>query len=167
MLDGDTARKLQAAAQLICRSRRPIILAGSGIHSEGVQRRLRRVAELADLPIVATPGASESIGSRHPLLLGGAGQLASDIAVAALSRADVVVVLGGAAELQEKEADMLIGGGAKVIRLKPVSWRAGVEKDDVVELQGELKHLLTCLENLLLPVRHPSWIRELRQVGGR
>ncbi len=157
-------QKLQAAARLICRSRRPLILAGAGILSGGVQRRMRRVAVLADVPVVATPGAAAGLGSTHSLLIGHTGPPVSDRVVQALARADVVVILGMSDEA-DREVEALFGAGAAVIRIGPPHPPAQASRRAAVELQGELKYLLVCLEDLLLPVRHPLWKQEF--VAGR
>jgi acetolactate synthase-1/2/3 large subunit len=88
------AAQLEAAAQLLARARRPLILAGGGVLTSGAAPEVMRLAEASGIPLATTLNGKGSIDERHRLAAGVVGVFGQVRASRALARADVVLVLG-------------------------------------------------------------------------
>ena len=62
--------EVERAAQVLSRSRAPIIWAGGGAHISGASESLTRLAEYLQAPVVSTAGGKGAISDRHPLSMG-------------------------------------------------------------------------------------------------
>lgn len=89
-----SADKLQAAADMINRAERPIILAGQGVAISGAEKQLIDFAEKAKIPVATTLLGLSVMPSSHPLyqgMLGLHGNIAPNIAA---NKADVIIGIG-------------------------------------------------------------------------
>ncbi len=85
---------IKKAAELIERSQRPVILAGFG--TRHAREELLKLAERLKAPVATTSRAKGVIPETHPLALGVLGALGTEFAARAVSRADLLIVLGSA-----------------------------------------------------------------------
>ena len=86
---------LEEVAQLIRGAKRPLILAGSGIRSNGAPELLRTVAERLGCPVATTPKGKGVFPENHPLALGVLGLGGHPSTRAYLEKgADVIVAIG-------------------------------------------------------------------------
>jgi len=83
---------LDAAAQLLARASRPLLVAGLHCRSTGVQQWVRALAEALPAPVLVTCRAKGALPDPHPLMLGVLGADAVDERL--LRRADLIVGLG-------------------------------------------------------------------------
>lgn len=83
---------LKAAAALLRRARRPLILAGHGARPAAAE--LLELAEVWGVGITLALGGKGMIPSGHPLLLGGVGKGGSEAAHQALMQTDLLFVAG-------------------------------------------------------------------------
>ncbi|HYN95132.1 MAG TPA: thiamine pyrophosphate-dependent enzyme [Pilimelia sp.] len=83
---------LAKAARMLDRCRRPAILVGRG--AVGARHEVEQLAELLAAPVLTTLGGRGVLPDDHPLLLGGVGSSGQPVAMRALSRCDLLVVLG-------------------------------------------------------------------------
>jgi acetolactate synthase-1/2/3 large subunit len=87
--EGDVER----AAALIAKARRPMILAGGGVHLSGAHEALRSLAEAHDIPVAHTLSGKGSIACTHPLSMGLFGRY-DRVANAIMAGSDCVLVVG-------------------------------------------------------------------------
>jgi acetolactate synthase-1/2/3 large subunit len=85
---------IEAAADMLLRSRRPVLYVGGGVIKSDSHAELLRLAELARAPVTTTLMARGAFPDSHPLALGMPGMHGTYPAVAALQEADLVVALG-------------------------------------------------------------------------
>jgi acetolactate synthase-1/2/3 large subunit len=86
-------RSLDAAVTLLRRAKRPIILAGGGVHLSGAYAALQGLAEAQSIPVAHTISGKGSIACTHPLsagLFGRYSRIANDL----IARADCIVAVG-------------------------------------------------------------------------
>ena len=88
------ARQVDAALELIRKSKRPIILAGHGISMAGANRELAQLAEKAQIPIALTLLGKGAISEHHPLCLGMMGMHGGAEVNHAIQEADLLIALG-------------------------------------------------------------------------
>lgn len=87
-------KQVQAAVEMINDSQRPVLYAGGGIIRAGASDRLRRFAELANLPTVTTLMARGALPDSHPLCLGMPGMHGNYTAITAMQKADLLIAIG-------------------------------------------------------------------------
>ena len=89
----DTAQLARAAAAL-SQSRRPLIVAGGGVHYSLAEDSLRTFAERHNIPVVETVAGKATLVSAHPLNAGPIGSTGCTSANAMAAEADVVLAVG-------------------------------------------------------------------------
>jgi 3D-(3,5/4)-trihydroxycyclohexane-1,2-dione acylhydrolase (decyclizing) len=87
-------RSLTAAADVIRRARRPLIIAGGGARYAGAARALIAFAERHGVPVAETSAARTLLPDPHPLNVGGVGTIGAASANEIAGQADVVVAVG-------------------------------------------------------------------------
>ena len=83
----------EAAADLLRRARRPLILAGGGVHLSGAWDALRALAEAESIPVAHTLSGKGSLPCGHPLAVGLFGRwtrIANDL----MERSDCLLAVG-------------------------------------------------------------------------
>jgi len=87
------ATELKRAAAMLKKAKRPIVLAGGGVHLSGAQATLQAFAEAFSIPVAHTLSGKGSISCASPLNLGLFGRY-SRIANDVLERADCILTVG-------------------------------------------------------------------------
>lgn len=88
------AEQLRAAAALLRRARRPLLIAGGGIHYSDATEALRRFAEAAGIPVAVTQAGKGALLESHVLGLGAVGVTGTLAANRIAAEADVIVAAG-------------------------------------------------------------------------
>ena len=88
------ADDVRAVLQLLTGARRPVILAGAGILRSRATADLVRLAELLEVPVIASWRRPDVFPNDHRLYLGMTGLGAPDTVRARLDAADAIVVVG-------------------------------------------------------------------------
>jgi 3D-(3,5/4)-trihydroxycyclohexane-1,2-dione acylhydrolase (decyclizing) len=88
------ADELAAAVDLLRTAKRPLIIAGGGVHYSGAEDDLQRFAENHSIPVVETVAGKASLLASHPLNSGPVGVTGCTSANELAARADVVIALG-------------------------------------------------------------------------
>jgi acetolactate synthase-1/2/3 large subunit len=87
-------KQIREAARMIAAARRPVLYVGGGVLKARAAVELRRLAELAGIPVVTTLMARGAFPDSHPQHLGMPGMHGSVSAVTSLQKADLLVALG-------------------------------------------------------------------------
>src|SRR5262249_17570447 len=90
---GDPAY-VREAVDRIARARRPVAIVGSGVWWSDAAAELRQVLEQLDLPLLSERLGRGSLPAHHRLNLGLSAVALSDVALHALQRCDLLVMLG-------------------------------------------------------------------------
>lgn len=86
--------ELARAAAALCASKKPLIIAGGGVHWSGAEEALRTFAESHGVPVVETVAGRTSLASSHPLNAGPVGVTGCTSANALAAEADLVLAVG-------------------------------------------------------------------------
>ena len=89
----DTA-ELRTALDAIRGARRPLIVAGGGVHYAQATGTLRELVEAHGLPVAETQAGKSALAWDHPLNLGPLGVTGSSAANAAAAAADLIIAVG-------------------------------------------------------------------------
>ncbi len=92
---------IQRAIQIISESRKPVIIAGNGVHVARAHAQLQELAEQWGIPVATSYKGKSAISEDHPLALGMVGTYGQDTANRAVGDADTVIVVGALLRSQE------------------------------------------------------------------
>lgn len=85
---------LRAAADLLRTARRPLLIAGGGVHYSDAAKALARLAEQCGIPVAVTQAGKGALLESHPLGLGAIGVTGTQAANRIALEADVVIAIG-------------------------------------------------------------------------
>src|SRR5262245_2711929 len=88
------ARRLQEAVGLLKEARRPVIIAGGGVHYSEAWQELQAFAEALGIPVTETFAGKGAMQTRRELALGGNGVEGTGAAFRIVSQADLVITVG-------------------------------------------------------------------------
>ena len=86
--------ELDNAARAIRAARKPLLIAGGGVHYSGAVETLCRFAQAHNLPVAETQAGKSALAHDHPLNMGSIGVTGSSAANALASEADLVIAVG-------------------------------------------------------------------------
>ena len=91
--------KLDAAAVLLAKAKKPLIVAGGGVHISGAASALAELQEKAHLPVLTTVMGKGAVDENHPLSLGVAGYALGRLSPvrhmrSLVQEADVILLVG-------------------------------------------------------------------------
>ena len=85
---------IQKAVEILSQSRRPVLVAGNGVHLSKSHGQLQELAEMWGMPVATSYKGKSAIAETHPLSLGMVGVYGQDAANKVVGDADTVVVVG-------------------------------------------------------------------------
>ncbi len=88
------ARELAEAARLIAAARKPLIIAGGGVHYSDATAALAAYVERHGVPVAETQAGKGALPHDHPFNLGGLGVTGTSAANGAAVAADVILAVG-------------------------------------------------------------------------
>jgi acetolactate synthase-1/2/3 large subunit len=158
-------KQVQAAIDMIHASERPVLYAGGGIIRANASDRLRRFAELSNLPTVTTLMARGAIPDSHPLALGMPGMHGNYTAITAMQKSDLLVAIGARFDDRVTGDVDAFAPGAKVIHVDVDPAEIGKVRNPEVPIVGDaaavLEQLIFAMEHFLgpdpAPTRH-AWL---------
>ena len=87
-------RSIAEATQLIKKARRPMIIAGGGVHYSDACSELQKFVDTFGIPVAETFGGKSCISKATPMLLGGHGVEGTSASVDIAAKADLVLCIG-------------------------------------------------------------------------
>ncbi|HZG05610.1 MAG TPA: 3D-(3,5/4)-trihydroxycyclohexane-1,2-dione acylhydrolase (decyclizing) [Streptomyces sp.] len=88
------ADALAEAARAVRAARRPLIIAGGGVHHSEAEDALRKLADATGIPVASTQAGKGSLRHDHPCDLGGIGHTGTAVADDLARTADLVIGVG-------------------------------------------------------------------------
>ncbi|GAA2166819.1 3D-(3,5/4)-trihydroxycyclohexane-1,2-dione acylhydrolase (decyclizing) [Pedococcus bigeumensis] len=88
------ASRIAAAAEVVRSARRPLLVAGGGVHYSGAEDALAALCEATGIPVAETQAGKGSLLHGHPQLVGAIGSTGTTAANALAADADVVIGVG-------------------------------------------------------------------------
>jgi 3D-(3,5/4)-trihydroxycyclohexane-1,2-dione acylhydrolase (decyclizing) len=148
------ARELAEAARLIAAAKRPLIVAGGGVHYSEATAELATFAERHDIPVAETQAGKSALPFDHPLNMGAIGVTGTSAANRLAAEADLVLAVG--TRLQ----DFTTGSGAlfrdsarRIVGLNVQPFDAGKHRAEplVCDAKAGLEALLPALQGYRAP----------------
>ena len=139
---------LEAAAALLRKAKRPLILAGHGVTLSGAEMELRLLAERTGTPVVATLLGISAFPEDHPLYIGWPGMHGAASVNRAIDRSDLLFAVGMRFDDRITGAVDKFAPDAKIVHIdvdpselgKVVRPTVGIAADAKLALRGVLGH---------------------------
>lgn len=161
-----SSEELKAAAELINKAERPLIMAGHGVHLAGVSKELLELVERAEIPVVTTLLGTGNIPETHPLSLGMGGMHGEAYANRAVQSCDVLIAMGMRFDDRITGRLDTFAKQAKVIHFELDIAEVGKNVVPDVAIVGNLGETLPALLPMINERRHQVWIQEIKEWRG-
>ncbi|MDF2924154.1 MAG: acetolactate synthase [Paenibacillaceae bacterium] len=152
---------LEQTVQLLAQAKRPLILAGGGVRAGDAAEDLRRLAELAGIPVVSSLMGLDVLPGVHPLSLGLIGSYGNRYSNLAVANCDFLLVLGSRLDTRQTgtRPDTFARGAKKVhVDVEDVAQHGRVKADITVSMDVKqfLADFAAALSGRRLPV-YAEW----------
>ena len=146
--------RIAEAARLLADARRPVIIAGGGVHISGAAAELAALQQDAHLPVATTFMGKGGVDETHPLSIGVVGNTLGRGARAHALRpmiadADVVLLVGNRTNQNGTDSWTLYPPDARFIHIDPDGLEVG-RNYEALRLVGDAKLTLTALRDAML-----------------
>jgi acetolactate synthase-1/2/3 large subunit len=153
--------QVQRAAQAIQEARRPVVLAGHGVHVAGAWDELRRFAERIHAPVVSTLLGLSAIPADHPLSLGMAGMHGVAWANLATQNADLLIAMGMRMDDRFTGSLQHFAPQAKLLHVDIDPAEISKRVPATVPMVGDVRVVLEALTEALPELNHADWLAEI------
>ncbi len=170
-LDGDGASRrrpteIARAAELLSRSKKPVILAGHGIFKSSAMEEVLQLAERAHVPVAMTLLGLGTVPAHHPLNLGMMGMHGEHWVNEAIQESDLLIALG--MRFDDRVTGQLASYAPHArkihIDIDPSELNKNVKAD--VAIAGDLKAVLRDWLPLVPSAKHDAWITRIGELAG-
>lgn len=144
---------VRAAADLLAAAKRPLIIAGGGVHLSDAAAELARLQEEIGLPVATTVMGKGSVDERHPLSVGvvgyfmGTRSMTRDLRTL-VTEADVVMLVGNRTNQNGTDSWTLYPPSAKYIHIDVDGLEVG-RNYEAIRVVGDAKLTLSALREEL------------------
>jgi acetolactate synthase-1/2/3 large subunit len=157
-----TSAQVSAAAELINRSERPIIIAGAGVIHSGAYEELLELAEKAQIPVTNSLLGLGGIPRDHELSVGMMGMHGEATGTLAVQEADLVMGVGIRFDDRLTGDTKTFASNAKILHFDLDPSEVGKTVNPVAWVIGELKLALQAVLKEVEPNRHDDWLKQIR-----
>jgi 3D-(3,5/4)-trihydroxycyclohexane-1,2-dione acylhydrolase (decyclizing) len=136
------------AAAVIRSARRPLIVAGGGVHYSGAEEALRSLCEQTGIPVGESQAGKGSLPHGHPQEMGAIGSTGTTAANALAAEADVVIGVGTRwSDFTTASRTAFQGNGVRFININVARFDAG--KHSGLPVVADAREALTALASAL------------------
>nr|BFD88242.1 3D-(3,5/4)-trihydroxycyclohexane-1,2-dione acylhydrolase (decyclizing) [Streptomyces sp. Xyl84] len=158
------AARVAEAAALVRTARRPLIVAGGGVHYSGAEEALAAFAEATGIPVGETQAGKGALPHGHPRQMGGIGSTGTTAANALARDADVVIGVGTRwTDFTTASRTAFQEEGVRFVNINIAGFDAG--KHAGLPVVADAREALTALAGALhgyrVPARHAERQAEL------
>ena len=142
------ASRVAAAAEVIRSARRPLVVAGGGVHYSGAEDALAAFACATGIPVAETQAGKGSLLHGHERLLGAVGSTGTTAANAIAAEADVVIGIGTRwGDFTTASRTAFASEGVRFVNVNVAGFDAG--KQSGVAVVADAREALTALTEAL------------------
>src|SRR5690606_25143848 len=141
------------AAKLIANARRPVVIAGGGVHLSGAAEVLAKLQEFVHLPVATTMMGKGAVSDLHPLTIGVVGAAMGVNSPTRYQRelitnADLILLVGNRTNQNGTDSYSLYPKDAVYIHIDIDSLEIG-RNYEALRLQGDARETLDALTSVL------------------
>ncbi|MGL4858724.1 MAG: 3D-(3,5/4)-trihydroxycyclohexane-1,2-dione acylhydrolase (decyclizing) [Enterobacteriaceae bacterium] len=155
---GADEQELQQAISLLQQARKPLVIAGGGVHYSGATEVLRQFVEHSGLPVGETQAGKGALPWDHPCNMGSIGVTGAEAANRLAQEADVILVVGSRLQDFTTGSWSLFRDDARLIGLNINGFDAG--KHRAIPLVADARRTLLHLQQTLAEWKSPATWRE-------
>ncbi len=155
--------QIQRAAQVIVESKRPVVLAGHGVHIAKAWEELRQFTERIHAPVVTTLLGLSAVSADHPLCLGMAGMHGVAWANLAAQNADLLIALGMRMDDRFTGSLPHFAPHAKLLHVDIDPAEIGKRVPASVPMVGDVRLVLEALTAALPELDHGEWLAQIQE----
>ena len=152
---------IQRAAQVIVDAKRPVVIAGHGVHVAKAWEELQRFAERINAPVVSTLLGLSAVSADHPLCLGMAGMHGVAWANLAAQNADLLIALGMRMDDRFTGSLPHFAPQAKLLHVDIDPAEIGKRVPAAVPIVGDVRIVLEALTAALPELDHRDWLAQI------
>ncbi|MGQ9546387.1 MAG: biosynthetic-type acetolactate synthase large subunit [Dehalococcoidia bacterium] len=157
--------QIKRAAKLINEAKQPVIIAGRGVTVSQAYDELKELAEKAQIPVVHTLLGLGSFPGDHILNLGMLGMHGTPCANMAVQNADLVIAIGMRFDDRATGNTRYFAPNARVIHIDIDPAEIGKNIVTEVPVVGDIKSVLTAMNNQVERKEHVDWLSQIEQWG--
>jgi acetolactate synthase-1/2/3 large subunit len=157
------AKQIKQAVALIAKARKPLLYAGGGVLASGAWKELKELAELMQLPVVATLMGKGAFPEDHHLSLGMPGMHGAKYTNYAITETDLLIAVGVRFDDRVTGKLAAFASKAKIIHVDIDPAEIGKNKAVDVPIVGDAKsvmaEMVTELRKANAEPRTDAWMR--------
>lgn len=153
--------QVKRVAEALAKAEKPLICSGGGVFSAEAQNEVVELAEKAQIPIVNTMMGISTVSSDNPLLYGMIGMHGVKPANYAVSRCDLIILIGARVGDRAVKSPSFLAETAKIIHIDidPAEIGKNIKVD--IPIVGDARQILKEIIKHIKPMDHEKWIAEL------
>jgi len=159
--------RVRAAAALLAKAKRPIIVAGGGVVRSEARQEVVELAEKLQIPVITSLNAKSTIVDTHPLAVGVSGSYSRDCANRTLLEADLVFFIASHTGGQVTHSWRFPPVGTTVIQLDIDPAELGRNYPNAASILGDAKMSLRRLIDAMQPkspTAAKAWTGRVQQI---
>jgi acetolactate synthase-1/2/3 large subunit len=159
---------LTAAAKLLEKAERPVMIVGGGARASGASREIISLAERLSIPIATSLNAKGLVPASHPLAVGVPGQYSRKSANQAVLEADLVFFVGSHTGSQLTFKWQIPRSGTRVIQLDIDPAELGRHYPNAVSLCADVKAALgqlLSMVNAATNAQRLNWVSRVQSLA--
>lgn len=157
------ALQIKRVIESFAAAKRPLICAGGGVFSAKAQQILKQLVEKTRIPVITSMMGLGALPTDHPQNMGMIGAFGTPTANYALSKADLIMVVGARIGDRAIPAPTEVGKRAKIIHIDVDPAEIGKVMPTGIPLVGDVKAVLEQLADSLKPADNDEWLPLLRE----
>ncbi len=158
--------EILSAAELLAKSKRPVILAGQGILQSGAMNEVRQFAERINAPVAMTLLGLGGFPASHPLHIGMMGMHGESWVNHAIQEADLLIALG-------MRFDDRVTGNIKTYAVNAKKIHIDIDPSEInknvpadAAIVADLREALKDLLDVVQPADHDPWLKYIGSMKG-
>ena len=155
--------QIKMAIKMIKDSKKPLIIAGAGILKAHAYKELKEFVEKTNIPVAMTLLGLGSFPGNHELALGMIGMHGTTYANYAANEADLIIAAGMRFDDRVTGNPQKFIPNAKIIHIDIDPAEIGKNKLIDVPIVGDLKNVLTDLNEKAPKVSHDEWLKQIKK----
>ena len=149
------------AARRLAAAKRPMIIAGGGVHYSMAEQQVAAFAKARNIPLAETIAGKGTVSHSHPAHSGPVGVIGSASANTLAAEADVIVAIGTRLQDFTTGSWTAFSRGAAFISINAARWDA--TKHQALSVVGDARESVSELDALLADWQaDPAWLRRGR-----
>ena len=155
--------QIKTAIKMIKDSKKPLIIAGAGILKAHAYEELKEFVEKTNIPVAMTLLGLGSFPGNHELALGMIGMHGTTYANYAANEADLIIAAGMRFDDRVTGNPQKFIPNAKIIHIDIDPAEIGKNKLIDVPIVGDLKNVLTDLNEKAPKASHDEWLKQIKK----